>query len=215
MNKNYKDVVIIDRKTTYIADDAIIEKNVIIYPNNYVDSGSVIKENSTLLPGNYIIGSTIGKGSKLHNSVVENAFIGECSIVGPFSHIRPNSKLGQNVKVGNFCEIKNSIVGDNTKISHHAYVGDAEIGQNCNISCGVIFANYDGAKKHKSYVGNNCFIGCNCNIISPIVLADNSYICAGATIRQSTKENDFVIQKNDYVIKENYKTKYIRKKQDA
>lgn len=199
-----------DKASTTIDQDVIIGENVIIYGNNTIEKGSVIEDNVTLLPGNFISASTIGKGSKVHQSFIENAIVGQCCLVGPYAHLRPKTILKDNVKVGNFCEIKNSQIGANTKISHLAYVGDAVVGKNCNIGCGAIFVNYNGKTKAKTVVGDNCFIGSNVNIVAPVCIADKSYICAGTTITKSTMAEDFVIGRPQNVVKSNYSGKYLQ-----
>ncbi len=199
-----------DKKSTFIDEDVIIGKNVIIYPNNTIEKGSIIEDNVTLLPGNFISSSTIGKGSKVHQSYIESSQVGQGCLIGPYAHLRPKTILKDNVKVGNFCEIKNAQIGENTKISHLAYVGDAIVGQNCNIGCGAIFVNYNGKIKAKTIVGDNCFIGSNVNVVAPVCLADKSYICAGTTITQSTQSEDFVIGRVQNVIKPNYSNKYLK-----
>ena len=111
----------------------------------------------------------------------------------PFAHIRPNCIFGDNVKIGAFVEVKNSFIGNGTKVPHLSYVGDAEIGENVNIGCGVVFANYNGQIKQKSKIGNNVFVGCNVNIVAPVTIADDTYICAGTTVTNDTNVGDFVI----------------------
>ena len=208
MNK-HSGFILKDKKSTFIDPDVKIGKNVIIYPNNTIEKGSVIEDNVTLLPGNFISASTVGRGSKVHASVIESSQVGQGCLIGPYSHLRPKTVLKNNVKIGNFCEIKNSAIGDNTKISHLAYVGDTSIGKNCNIGCGAIFVNYNGKAKFKTYVGDGCFIGSNVNVIAPVTIANKSYICAGTTIDKSTKEYDFVIGRVQNTTKSNYSSKYL------
>ena len=208
MNKNCG-FILKDKKSTFIDSDVIIGKNVIIYGNNTIEKGSVIEDNVTLLPGNFITASTIGKGSKIHASVIENSVVGQACLIGPYAHLRPKTKLEDNVKVGNYCEIKNSTIGSSSKISHLAYVGDAIVGKNCNIGCGAIFVNYNGNSKFKTFVGDGAFIGSNVNVIAPVAIASKSYICAGTTIDKSTKEYDFVIGRVKNTIKANYSAKYL------
>lgn len=203
--------ILIDKKSIYIASDVIFGKNVIIYPGNVIESGTIIEDNVTLLPNNYIEKSTIKKGSKIHSSTIESSVVGERCIIGPYAHLRPKSNLASNVKVGNFCEIKNSSIGEGTKISHLSYVGDADVGKNCNIGCGAIFVNYNGKSKFRTFVADNCFIGSNVNLIAPVVIAENSYICAGTTVDQSTLAEDFVISRPEPTIKHNYTTKFLEK----
>jgi bifunctional UDP-N-acetylglucosamine pyrophosphorylase/glucosamine-1-phosphate N-acetyltransferase len=96
-------------------------------------------------------------------------------------------------------------------VSHLAYVGDADLGDNCNIGCGAIFVNYDGVNKHRTSVGNSCFIGSNCNIIAPVSIEDQSYICAGTTVTENIKYDDFVIGRVRQEVKENRAHEYLNK----
>lgn len=210
MKTKQNEPILKDKRNVYIEDGVTFGKNVIIYANNTIENGTHIGDNVTLLPGNYITASTIGKGSKLQSSVIENSIVGEGCLIGPFAHLRPKSNLANNVKVGNFCELKNCSIGSNTKISHLAYVGDATIGKNCNIGCGAIFVNYNGKTKSRTFVSDNCFIGSNVNIIAPCVIAEKSYICAGTTLDSSTSANDFVIGRVRPTIKSNYANKYFK-----
>jgi len=172
----------------------------ILYPNHILNN-SVIGEGVRLLPSNYIYNSNINNGCEIGFSVIKDSTIGEGCNIGPFTHIREKCVIHQNSRIGNFCEIKNSTIGAFTKISHHAYVGDSIIGENCNIGCGVIFANFDGIKKHTITIGNNVFVGCNCVLIAPLNIADNTYICANTTVTQDTSEGDFVIGRSRAVVK--------------
>ncbi len=167
----------VNKKSCYIGKNVKIGKNVVIHPNNHIGDNVEISDGVTLLP----------------NNVIEGAVIKGKAVVGPFARIRPHSVIGENCKIGNFVEIKNSKIGCGCKISHLAYVGDAEIGTDCNIGCGVIFANYDGKNKHKTILGDHVFVGSNCNIIAPVEIEDGSYICAGTTVAENVKAGDFVI----------------------
>jgi len=140
-----------------------------------------------------------------------NAEIGKNVLVGPFARLRNGAVIQDNVKIGNFVEVKKSVVGEDSKASHLAYIGDAEIGKGCNIGCGAIFVNYDGKDKHKSTVGDNCFIGSNCNVIAPCDIEDDSYICAGTTVTKKVEKGDFVIGRVRQEHKKNYKHKYLKK----
>ena len=171
-----------------------LKKNV--YKN--IDSQSVVKN------------STIHPSAKVIASFVEDSFVDENTTIGPFAHLRPNSKIGKNCKIGNFCEIKNSTIGDGTKVSHLAYVGDAKIGKNCNIGCGVIFVNYNGKIKQQIEIGDNVFVGSNCNLIAPLKIESNVYICAGTTVTQDLIEGDFVIGRVRETIKKDRAKIYLK-----
>ncbi len=180
------DNVIIDKSVT-LGKGVKIENDVKILGDCFVGDGCVIKSGSRLTD------VVLGAGCQVDCSTVEKANIGANCTIGPFANIRPNCILAENVKVGAFVELKNAVIGKGTKMAHLAYVGDAELGENVNVGCGVIFANFDGKMKHKTIVGNNVFVGCNVNIIAPVNIADDTYICAGTTVTKNTEKGDFVI----------------------
>lgn len=211
MRKNLpKSLTLKDKKTIFIDDSVIIGENVVIYENNRIEGNTVIGDNVVLLPNNYIVDTVIGEGSTINYSQSEDAVIGKNCKIGPFSRLRPKAKLGDDVHVGNFVEIKNANVGDGTKANHLAYVGDADIGKGCNIGCGAIFVNYNGKIKQRSVVGDNCFIGSNCNVIAPVVIEKNSYVCAGTTVTHNVKEDDMVIGRVREQVYENRAHNYLK-----
>ena len=177
-----KNVKLMDEKSVFIGDEVQIGNDVVIYENNRIEGKTVIGDGCVLLPNNYIV-----------DCQMEKAEVQDDAQIGPFARLRPNAKIGKRVKVGNFVEVKNAEVGDDTKVSHLAYVGDCTIGKNCNVGCGVIFVNYNGKTKNRSVVGDNCFIGSNCNVIAPVTIEKNSFICAGTTVTDTVNEDDFVI----------------------
>ncbi len=184
---------IINKKSCYIQKTVKLGKNCIIYPNNVILGTTKIKDGCILYPGNVIIDSLIEKNCILKASYITNAKIGDNCSIGPFANLRENNTIGNNCRIGDFCELKNCKVDDNTKASHLSYLGDVDVGKNVNIGAGVIVANYDGHKKYHSTIKDNAFIGCNSNIISPVEIASNTFVCAGTTVTKSTQENDFVI----------------------
>ncbi len=183
----------LNRENCYIGEGVIFGDNVIIYENNHIEGNCHIGDDTVLLPGNFIVDSSIGANCKLSSSIIENSTIKDNVSVGPFAHIRMEASIEDNCRIGNFVEIKKSDIGKGSKISHLAYVGDAKVGENCNIGCGAIFVNYNGKSKSKTEVGNHVFIGSNCNIIAPVKIEDESYICAGTTVTEDIESEDFVI----------------------
>ena len=157
-----------------------------------------------------IADSVIESEVNITQSYIQESFVDCGSSIGPFARIRPNSKIGKNCKIGNCVEIKNSTIGDGTKISHLAYVGDAVVGKNCNIGCGVIFVNYDGKKKNRIEIGDNVFVGSNCNLIAPLKIESNVYICAGTTVTQDLVDGDFAIGRVKPTIKQGRAKDYLK-----
>lgn len=181
------------KKNVEIGKDVVLGRNVKIEDNVKLLGECLIGNDVVITSGSRLTDVVVGDGCRIDSSVIEKSNLDKNCKIGPFSHIRPNCMIGENVKIGAFVEIKNSVVAKGTKIPHLAYVGDAEIGENCNIGCGVVFANYDGQKKQKSKLGNNVFVGCNVNIVAPVKIANNTYICAGTTVTKDTCDGDFVI----------------------
>lgn len=183
-------IKIINSKTTFIGPEVKIGKGSVIYPNNIITGNTVIGENNILKQGNTI-----------DNIIIENN-----NLIGPNAHLHTNTHIGSNTKLGNFVECKNVIFKDGSKAAHLTYLGDCEVGQNTNIGCGVITANYDGKNKHKTIIGNDCFIGSNATLIAPIKIEDNVLVAAGSTITLEEIEQDkLVIARAREVIKERKK----------
>jgi bifunctional UDP-N-acetylglucosamine pyrophosphorylase/glucosamine-1-phosphate N-acetyltransferase len=127
--------------------------------------------------------------------------------IGPYAHIRPDSIAHDNVRIGNFVEIKKSVMEQNSKASHLTYVGDAEVGENVNLGCGTVFVNYDGKNKHKTIVKKNSFIGCNANLIAPITIGENVYVAAGSTVTEDIPDHALAIARSRMTIKQNWAKK--------
>lgn len=186
-------VTIIDPENTYIEDSVIIGRDTTIYPGTFLQQGTVIGCGCTIGPNTRIINSRICDNVSIESSKVIESEIGDGTTVGPFAYLRPGTVLGKNVKIGDFVEVKKSVIGDNSKSSHLSYIGDAEVGKNVNIGCGVVFVNYDGKKKHKTVVGDGAFIGSNSNLVAPVNVQQGGYIACGSTITDDVEEGDLAI----------------------
>lgn len=214
INKKHMEngVILIDPTNTYINCDVQIGIDTIIYPNNVIEGKTIIKDNCTIYPGCRIKDSIIKSNVTIQSSVILESTVGEETTVGPFAYIRPQTTVGNKVKVGDFVELKKSTIGDGTKISHLTYIGDAEVGEKCNFGCGTVVVNYDGVNKHKTIVGNNSFIGCNSNLIAPVEVEENTYIAAGSTITKKVPKNSLAIARAKQENKENWVINRIHKK---
>ncbi|MDD4290647.1 MAG: DapH/DapD/GlmU-related protein [Clostridia bacterium] len=169
---------------------------------NSVMSGSVIGEKCTV-EGSEVTDSTVGKNVVIAKSKVNTSEIGENTTIGTMAHLREKVRVGKNCRIGNFVEIKNSTLGDFVKAAHLAYIGDATVGNECNIGCGVVFANFDGKRKHRTTVGNNCFLGCNCNLVAPLTIGNNCFLGAGTTLTRNLPDDSFACEKREIIIKKN------------
>ncbi len=188
-----KGVEFVDIENAYIDMGAKIGNGTIIEPGVTIDGESVIGESCVIGQNSEIRKSIIGNKTTIKHSVVTESTIGDETNVGPFAYMRPGSKVGNKCKVGDFVEIKNSVMGNGSKASHLTYIGDADVGENVNLGCGVVFVNYDGKNKHRSTVGDNSFIGCNVNIVSPIDISENSYVAAGTTVTKNVPEGSLYV----------------------
>ncbi len=186
-------VTLIDPNSTYIGDDVEIGKDTIIYPGNVIEGNTKIGEGVMIYPNSRISNSIIENDVEIQSSVIIDSKIGERTTVGPFAYIRPESVIGNDARIGDFVEIKKSTIGNNTKVSHLTYIGDAKVGEHCNFGCGTVVVNYDGKKKNTTIIGNNSFIGCNTNLVSPVTVEDNTYIAAGSTIVNDVKEGELAV----------------------
>ena len=182
-----------DLGTTVVEGDVVIAPGVEIGPQNILKGKTTVKEGARLLYANVIEDGIIGEGAEINSSRIYRSYIGERTTVGPYAYIRPDSIIGPDCRIGDFVEIKKSIIGAKSKVSHLSYVGDCEMGEACNIGCGVVFVNYDGKNKFKSKVGNRVFVGSNSNIIAPVVLEDGSFIAAGSTLNQDVPQGALAI----------------------
>lgn len=131
----------------------------------------------------------------LPNCVIDNAIIGSHCRIGPFARIRPDTHLDEQVHVGNFVEIKKSMVGKGTKINHLSYIGDSEVGKNVNVGAGTITCNYDGASKHKTIIEDDVFIGSDTQLIAPVRVGVGATIAAGTTVTRDVEDNILAISR--------------------
>ena len=191
-----KGVEFVDIENVYIDEGAKIGKGTLIEPGVTIDGESIIGEDCVIGQSSEIRKSQIGNKTNVKHSVIIESTVGNETNVGPFAYMRPGSKVGNKCKVGDFVEIKNSVMDDGSKASHLTYIGDSDIGKNVNLGCGVVFVNYDGREKHRSTVGDNAFIGCNANIVSPVEVSENSYISAGSTVTKNVPEGSLYIERS-------------------
>ncbi len=201
-------VCLVNPETITLSSDVKIGKGTIIYPNTYITGKTIIKENSIIGPNSELHNAIIGNNTIIKHSLVYDSIIGDNCVIGPFAHLRMNNVLNNNIKIGNFVELKATSIDDNTKASHLSYCGDSIIGKNVNIGCGSITVNYDGKNKYQTKIGDNVFIGCNTNMLAPIVIEDNALIAAGSTIYENVPKNSLSIARTYQINKEGYALKY-------
>jgi len=199
----FKNIVV--EKTVKIGNNVKIGANVCLLGE------TVIQDNVILHSNTVIEDSQIDENVEIKSSFIECSNVGMYSTIGPFAHLRKGSNIGENCRIGNFVEIKNSTIKNGVKISHLTYVGDAEIGEYTNVGCGVVFCNYNGKIKQQTKVGKCVFIGSNVNIIAPVEIGDYAYIAAGSTINKDVKEDEFAIARERQINKLNFANPYKEK----
>ncbi len=205
-------VSIIDPATAYISAQAQIGADTIIYPNVTIDGHTKIGEDCIISSNTHIVNSAIGDRTTVRSSEIHDSSIGADTAVGPFAHIRPQTVLGNHVKIGNFVEVKKAEVGNDSKVSHLSYIGDATVGTGVNIGCGTITVNYDGKSKFQTIIEDDTFVGCNSNLIAPVTIGKRSYVAAGSTISKDVPEDSLAIARARQENKEGYASKLNSKK---
>lgn len=194
-------------------DGVMIDDGVQIGPDTVILPGTIIKEGCSIGsgcvigPNTVLYKTVIGNDCTINSVQAEEAVVGNNANLGPFVHLRPNTKLGDFVHCGNFVEVKNSNVGDHTAVSHLTYVGDSDVGSGVNFGCGVVTVNFNGKTKNRCVIGNDAFIGCNTNLIAPVTLADRAYTAAGSTITDDVPADALAIARQKQVNKENWVVK--------
>ena len=197
-------VSFVNPEGTYIDVDVEIEPEVQIEANVTLKGKTKIGAGSILTNGTYIVDSIIGEQTVITNSMIEESTVADGVTVGPYAHVRPDSRLAKNVHVGNFVEVKGSSIGENTKAGHLTYIGNSEVGANVNFGAGTITVNYDGQQKFKTVIGNNVFVGSNSTIIAPVELGDNSLVGAGSTITKDVPADAIAIGRGRQINKDEY-----------
>jgi bifunctional UDP-N-acetylglucosamine pyrophosphorylase/glucosamine-1-phosphate N-acetyltransferase len=191
-------VSFIDTSSVFIHPDAKIGMDTVIYPNVHIEGKTVIGKGCTIYPNTRIADSIIGNHVTIKDStVIESSTIKDKAAIGPFAHIRPGSIIGDSSKIGNFVEIKKSVIGEGTKASHLSYLGDAEIGKNVNIGAGTITCNYDGKQKNKTIIEDNSFIGSDTQLVAPVRVGKGAYIGAGSTITKNVPPLSLAVSRAD------------------
>ena len=184
-------VKMIAPETVYFSNDTKIGKNVTIDP--YVVIGKKVQINNNV---------TIHSFSHLENAKLENNVT-----VGPYARLRPGSVLKPGSRVGNFVEIKKSVIGKGTKVNHLSYIGDSQIGKKVNVGAGTITCNYDGIKKNKTKIKDKVFIGSNSSLVAPVTIDESSVIGAGSVITKNVKKKSLALTRSDQIQINNYKRK--------
>ena len=203
-------VIVVDPKHTYIEDEVEVGSGSVIYPGVYLKGKTHIGPCSVLEPQAFVLSSYIGPSVQIRaGSYIEHSVIHEQSIIGPYAHLRPETEIGKQSKIGNFVEIKKSKLGEGVKASHLTYLGDATVGDHTNIGCGTVTCNFAlDQKKYKTVIGKNVFIGSGVQIVAPVKLEDHSCVAAGSVVTKDVPEKALALGRSSQKNKLNYRTKF-------
>ncbi len=195
-----KGVILHNPTTITIGYEVEIEAGAEIFPHVELYGKSKIAKNVVIDSHCLIKNSIIGEGSHIRNfSHIEEAECQNNCVLGPYARLRPKAKLKDNVKIGNFVEVKKSLLENNVKVNHLSYIGDANIGESTNIGAGTITCNYDGINKFTTEIGANCFIGSNTALVAPVTLEDHVLVGAGSVVTKNAKKDELVIARSKQV----------------
>lgn len=197
-------VSLIDPDNTYIGPDVKVGQDTVIFPGTTLSGSTVIGSECQIGPNTEINNCEIGNNTVIRQSAAFDSKIGSEVNIGPFAHIRPESDIHDEVKIGNFVEIKKAVFGKGSKASHLSYIGDAEVGADVNIGCGSITVNYDGKNKFLTKIEDGVFIGCNSNLVAPVTIGKGAYVAAGSTITEDVPGEALALARARQVNKEDY-----------
>lgn len=175
-------VSIVNPEAVYVEADVTVGRDSVLLPGVILQGKTAVGENCVLGPDTQLTNVLCGAGNHLNRVYAHDCTIGDGNEIGPFVHLRPDTRLHNGLKIGNFVEVKNSDVGDGTKLPHLIYCGDSDVGKNVNFGCGTVTVNFDGKKKHRTVVEDHAFIGCNTNLVAPVRIGKRAFTAAGSTI---------------------------------
>ena len=198
-------VTFINPESSSVSEESEIGKDVIIEVNTHIRGNSKIANNCIIGPNSFLKNCSVNENSKIMNSTIIDSELMDNISIGPYSHVRPGCKISSHSKVGNFVEIKNSFINESVKINHLSYVGDSKIGKFTNIGAGTITANFDGAQKNKTIIGENCNIGSNSVLIAPVNIGNSVTIGAGSVINKNVENEALGIARARQINIKNWK----------
>ena len=207
-------VTLIDPAATYIGADVIIGNDTVIYPNVILEGATVIGSDNVIGMNCRFVDSVIGDNNDIQSTTIVESTVGNGCKIGPMAYLRPATVLADNVKIGDFVEVKKSQIGAGSKIPHLSYVGDAIVGSGVNIGCGTITCNYDGVNKYQTIIQDGAFIGSNTNLVAPVTVEEKAFIGAGSTITKDVPADTLAVVRGELRMKEEWsKRQALKKKQ--
>ncbi|QWC86949.1 bifunctional UDP-N-acetylglucosamine diphosphorylase/glucosamine-1-phosphate N-acetyltransferase GlmU [Nocardioidaceae bacterium] len=186
-------VTVVDPTTTWVDVTVRLEADVTLLPGTQLHGATTVATGATVGPGTTLRDVVVGAGAGVVRTHAEGAEIGEGASVGPFSYLRPGTRLAARSKIGAYVETKNASLGEGSKVPHLSYVGDAEIGDGSNIGAGTVFANYDGHTKHRTVVGDGTRTGSNNTFVAPVRIGDGAMTGGGTVVREDVPDGALAV----------------------
>lgn len=200
-----KGVRVEDPGTVHVGLDVVVEADAVLRPFTILEGRTIVRANATVGPFARVTDSEIGQGAAvLDHCVVNGCVIGPEASIGPFAHLRPESRVGIKARVGNFVELKKTVLGDGSKAPHLSYLGDATIGPSVNLGAGTITCNYDGHAKHPTRIESGAFVGSDSTLVAPVTIGEGAYVGAGSVITEDVPANSLALGRSRQVIKEGW-----------
>ncbi|HUG52855.1 MAG TPA: bifunctional UDP-N-acetylglucosamine diphosphorylase/glucosamine-1-phosphate N-acetyltransferase GlmU [Vicinamibacteria bacterium] len=195
-------VSIEDPESTHVGLDVVVEADAVLRPYTLLEGRTVVRSGAAVGPFARLVDTEVGEGAViLDHCLLRESVIGRGASVGPFAHLRPESRLGEKAKVGNFVELKKSVLGDGSKAPHLSYIGDATVGPAVNIGAGTITCNYDGTHKHPTRIEAGAFIGSDTTLVAPVTVGEGAYVAAGSAITEDVPAGALAVGRARQVIK--------------
>lgn len=199
-------VTLIDPQTTYVDDTVTVGADTVLEPGTMLRGITHIGRDCVIGPNTELVDTAVGDGVRMHRTYAHECRVGDEAQIGPYVHLRPGAEIAAHVKIGNFVEVKNSVVGEGSKLPHLSYIGDTDMGAHVNIGCGVITVNYNGKIKQRTTVQDGAFVGCNSNLVAPVTVGEDAYIGAGSTITKDVPARALAVGRSRQLIKEAWVT---------
>jgi bifunctional UDP-N-acetylglucosamine pyrophosphorylase/glucosamine-1-phosphate N-acetyltransferase len=191
-----------DPASTFVGPDAVVEADATVRPFTFLEKKTIVRSRAVIGPGTRLENAVVGSGAQvLDHCLLRDCVVEAAAIIGPFAHIRPESRIGEGAKVGNFVELKKAVLGRGAKAPHLTYLGDVTVGEKTNIGAGTITCNYDGQAKHPSRIGAGAFVGSNTTLVAPVTVGDGAYIAAGSAITQDVPPDALALGRAHQVVK--------------
>ena len=191
-----------DPGSTHVGLDVVVDADAVIRPYTFLEGRTVVRAGAVVGPYVRLLDAEIGAGAQiLDHCFLRECVVGEGATVGPFAHIRPDTRIGAKAKVGNFVELKKTTLGEGSKAPHLSYIGDATVGPGVNIGAGTITCNYDGTHKHPTRIEAGAFIGSDTTLVAPITVGENAYVAAGSAITEDVPAGALALGRARQVVK--------------